>query len=224
MPIRLNLLAEAQAAEELRRRDPIKRAVWGAGLGIAVMLVWSSSLQVKSMLARSDLNRIGGQMSSRTNAYEAVLKNQHKAQEIQQKILALNRLSASRYLNGTLLNALQQSTVEDVRLVRVKAEQSYAIIEQTRAVTNEDRVVPGKPATSTEKIVVTLEGNDSSVSPGDQVPKFKQAVAINSYFQSMLGKTNEVHLKNMSAPQPSTSSGRPYVHFTLECRFPETTR
>ena len=27
MPIRLNLLAEAQAAEELRRRDPVKRAL-----------------------------------------------------------------------------------------------------------------------------------------------------------------------------------------------------
>ena len=32
MPIRLNLLAEAQAAEEARRRDPVKRAVWMAAL------------------------------------------------------------------------------------------------------------------------------------------------------------------------------------------------
>ncbi len=35
MPIRLNLLAEAQAAEEMRRRDPVKRALWLAGLIIA---------------------------------------------------------------------------------------------------------------------------------------------------------------------------------------------
>jgi len=27
MPIRINLLAEAQAAEDLRRRDPVKRSV-----------------------------------------------------------------------------------------------------------------------------------------------------------------------------------------------------
>ena len=32
MPIRLNLLAEAQAAEDLRRRDPVKRALWLARL------------------------------------------------------------------------------------------------------------------------------------------------------------------------------------------------
>ena len=33
MPIRINLLAEQQAAEEARRRDPVKRALWvGSGL------------------------------------------------------------------------------------------------------------------------------------------------------------------------------------------------
>ena len=28
MAIRINLLAESQAAEEMRRKDPVKRAVW----------------------------------------------------------------------------------------------------------------------------------------------------------------------------------------------------
>ena len=39
MPIRLNLLAEAQAAEEARRRDPVKRAIWLAALIIALMSI-----------------------------------------------------------------------------------------------------------------------------------------------------------------------------------------
>jgi len=42
MPIRLNLLAEAQAAEEARRRDPVKRAIWIGALLVSVVLVWSS--------------------------------------------------------------------------------------------------------------------------------------------------------------------------------------
>jgi hypothetical protein len=224
MPIRLNLLAEAQAAEELRRRDPVKRAIWGSGLAIAIMLVWSSSLQVKAMLARGELNRIGGQISSRTNAYAAVTARMRKIQDIQQRIQALDKLSANRFLNATLLNALQQCMVADVHLVRVKAEQTYSFAEQTKSVTNEDRVVPGKPATSTERIVVTLEGVDSAPIAGDQVGKFKQALAANSYFLSVLGKTNEVHLKSMSAPTIAAGAGRPSVLFSLECRYPEKTR
>ncbi|MGC3957234.1 MAG: hypothetical protein QM813_04480 [Verrucomicrobiota bacterium] len=52
MPIRLNLLAEAQAAEELRRNDPVKRALWVSVLLIALVLVWASSLQLKLIVAK----------------------------------------------------------------------------------------------------------------------------------------------------------------------------
>lgn len=224
MPIRLNLLAEAQAAEELRRRDPIKRALWGAGLAVAIMLVWSLKLQVQAMLAHSELNRIGGQISSRTNAYAAVTAKQHKAQEVQEKIQALDRLSADRFLNATLLNALQQSTVPDVHLVRVKAEQAYSFVEAVKASASEDKTIHARPATSTEKIVLTLEGVDTSPNAGDQVGRFKQAIAANSYFQSLLGKTNEVRLKSMSAPTLMPASGKLGVLFALECKLPEVTR
>ena len=47
MPIRINLLAEQQAAEELRRRDPVKRAIWVAGFFVVVVVVWSGYLQFK---------------------------------------------------------------------------------------------------------------------------------------------------------------------------------
>jgi hypothetical protein len=224
MPIRLNLLAEAQAAEESRRRDPIKRVLWGAGLIIAVMLVWSSSLQVRAMLARSEVSRLTGQMSSRTNAYSMVTAKLRKTQEIRQKLEALDKLSANRFLNATLLNALQQSTVDEVHLTRVKAEQTYSLIAETKSQTNEDRVISARPATSTEKIVVTLEGVDTSPNPGDQVGRYKQAISANPYFQSILGKTNQVQLKAMAAPVVSLTLGRSIVAFSLECRLPETTR
>ena len=57
MPIRLNLLAEQQAAEDLRRRDPVKRAIWVAGLIVGVMVIWSGRLQIKLMGAMSEVNR-----------------------------------------------------------------------------------------------------------------------------------------------------------------------
>lgn len=224
MPIRLNLLAEALAAEEVRRRDPVKRAMWIAGLLVALMLVWSSSLQLQAMISKNQLGRVEAQMNSHTNEYQMVLDNQKKSVEINQKLLALKSLSTNRLLNGNLLNALQQTTVEDVDLIRVKVDQIYAVTEAVKPRTNDNRVIPGKPSTITEKIVLTLEGNDSSPNAGDQVNKFKEAVAKHPYFQEKLGRTNEVSLKNLSAPTISPDSGRAIVLFSLECRFPEVTR
>ena len=60
MPIHLNLLAEAQAAEEERRRNPVKRAIWIAILFVVLILVWSSSLQLKAILIRSEVSRVWG--------------------------------------------------------------------------------------------------------------------------------------------------------------------
>src|SRR5579863_1279865 len=110
MPIRLNLLAEAQAAEDMRRRDPVKRAIWIGVLLLACMLGWSSSVQLKAMLANTELGRVEAQLNSHTNAYQQVLVHENKATEIRRRISSLKQLAAGRFLNGTLLNALQQTT------------------------------------------------------------------------------------------------------------------
>lgn len=225
MPIRLNLLAEAQAAEEARRRDPVKVAVWVAALAIVVILVWSSSLQLKAILMRSDLIHLEGQINSHTNEYQAVLEQQTKAADIKHKVESLRQLSASRLLQGTLLNALQKTTVDDVQLLRVRIEQTYSCVEGTKAHTNDDKVlIAGKPATSTERTLLTLEGIDSSANPGDQLNKYKDALAANAYFKQVLLKTNGISLKNLAPPQISTVTGKRGAVFTLECRYPDKTR
>ncbi|MCU0782626.1 MAG: hypothetical protein MUF81_00990 [Verrucomicrobia bacterium] len=224
MFIHLNLLAEAQAAEELRRRDPVKRALWLAGLLVSVMLVWSSSLQVKTMLVQRDLSRVENKIGSRTNEYQQVLDFQKKTADIEMKLGALHQLATNRFLNGTLLNALQQTTVENVQLLRLRADQSYLITEEVKAKKTESgRTFPARPATATEKIVLTLEAKDTAPNPGDQVNRFKEMIADHAYFQNALGKTNEVKLTTLSPPQ-SQPDGRAFVQFTLECRYPEKTR
>ncbi|HOX58273.1 MAG TPA: hypothetical protein P5205_14225 [Candidatus Paceibacterota bacterium] len=225
MPIRLNLLAEEQAAEAARRRDPVKRVIWLAALAIVLILVWSSSLQLKAMLIRSDVNQLEAQISSHTNQYLVVLDNQNQAAEINRKLAALRKLSATRLLNGTLLNALQQTTVEDVNLLRLRLEQNYNYVAGTKARTNEhNALIPGKPASSTEKIVVTLEGTDGSANSGDGLNKYKEALAINPYFKEALVRTNGISLKSLAPPQVSPRDGKRSVTFTLECRYPECTR
>ena len=218
MPIRLNLLAEAQATEDMRRRDPAKRVIWAAVLLIASMLVWSSSLFLKGMLANKDLGAVQIQMNTRTNQYQRVLDNQKQAAEIKMKLGALHQLATNRFLNGTLLNALQQITGEDVQLVHLKVEQIYVPVEETKPRSDSGKAVPPKRASVTEKIVVTLDGKDLSLS-GEEYDKFKDALASNPYFQSALGKTNGVTLKSFS-PDP----GKNFVQFTLECRYAEKKR
>ena len=225
MPIRLNLLAEARALEEMRRRDPVKRAIWIATLIICLMLVWSSFLQLKTTLASSDLSRVENQMNARTNAYKQVLDEQRRNLEIGERVGELRKLSANRLLYGNLLNALQHTTVDDVQLLRLRIDQSYSQTAFVKRSTNDDNVIfPGKPATATEHIVLTLEASDSSPNPGDQIGKFKQALATNPYFQKMLAKTNGITLKNLSAPQLSPGNGSVSVLFTIECRYPQITR
>jgi len=225
MPIRLNLLAEAKAAEEQRRRDPVKRAIWLGATLVSLMLAVSSYLQLRSTIAKGELSRVEGQLGARTNEYRQVLTSQRKLSEVKEKLAALNQLATNRFLNGTLLNALQQTTIDDVQLIRLRTEQSYALIEAVKPKTNDDeRITPGKPATATEHMQITLDATDGSANPGDQVNRFKEAVITNRFFRRTLVATNAISLKNLSAPQISPATGKACVLFTLEAHCPDKTR
>jgi len=225
MPIRLNLLAEAQVAEDLRRRDPVKRGIWLAALFLAVLLVLNSFLQLWVVADHSRLSGVEAQINSHTNAYQQVLDGRNKVAEINQRLNALHRLATNRFLNGTLLNALQQTTVDDVQLLQLHVDMAYACDPGTRSKTNDEGVlIKGRPATAAEHIKLILEGNDSSPNPGDQLNRFKRVLAENPYFKRSLLKTNGINLKSLSPPQVSPTTGRPCVVFTLECRYPEVLR
>lgn len=225
MPIRINLLAEAHALEDMRRRDPVKRTIWVGAILVLLMLAYSTKLQLNTMLRRAEVSRIEGQISTRTNEFKQVMSNQRALADCELRLKSLNQLACSRLLYGTLLSGLQQATVEDVQLVRCRAEQNYAFIEAVKPKTNTDnRISLGRPATVTERILLTLEGRDFAPNPGDQVNRFKQAVAEAPYFQNTLGKTNEVRLTSLTPPNPGGPGGKAFVMFTVECRFPEKTR
>jgi hypothetical protein len=223
MPIHINLLAEAQIAEDLRRRDPVKRAIYGGVFFIVLALVWSSSLQLAVVISKNDLAQVQSEITARTNAWQNVLADQKKVFSARAKIESLQKLTSSRFLQGNFLNALQQLDLTGVQLTRARVDQSYFNVQGVPNQTNNNHVILGHPASTTEKIVVSLDAKDISASPGDQVNKFKEAVAGQAYFKSILNKTNGVQLVSLSPPQ-NGSDGRPYVLFTLECDLPEQMR
>jgi hypothetical protein len=214
MPIHLNLLAETQAADELRRRDPVKRLIFAGMLVVVLILVWWSWLQLRVMVANANLSRVEAQIQSHTNAYQVVLVNEKKITEAKANLTALQKLANNRFLQGNLLNALQDATVPGVQLVRLVVSQTYVAAQGGNAKTN---------GPVTEKVVVSLDAQDLSSDPGDQVNKFKDVISQVPYFKSVLGKTNVIRLTNLSAPQ-ADPSGKPCVLFTLQCTYPDLIR
>jgi hypothetical protein len=217
MPIRINLLAEAQELEEMRRRDPVKRAIWAGVVIGAVLLSYSCWLQLRATVAGRDLHHIENQIGSRSNEFRLVVEGKKKLDEVDDKLLRLKQLAAYRMLNGTLLNALQQTTVDDVQLTRINTQHSYTFVEGTKSRTNEDRVIAGRPSTVTEKVVLTLEAKDTGTDSGSQVNRFKAAITDSPYFQPLLNRTNEVHMTKYEAQQVP-------VTFAIEIRFPDRMR
>jgi hypothetical protein len=229
MAIRLNLLAESQAAEETRRRDPVKRAMWVGGVLVGVMLAWSISLQGRAMVAKREVEKVERAMNVFTNDYRDVVANLNKVREVQSKVTALNNLARERFLHAPVLNALQRATMDDVQMLHYRTDQGYMPTEAVKPKTNDvGRVIAGKPATVTERITVFLDASDGSSNPGDQVTKFKEIVSGVPYVKELLGKTNSLSLKNLSQPMllpvPGSPLGKSCVMFTLETKLQEKTR
>jgi hypothetical protein len=233
MPIKVNLLAEAQIAEDLRRRDPVKRAIFAGSFLVVLALAWSSSLELEAVINKSELAHMQAQIQSRTNEWLAVVDNEKKISEEREKLSQLQKLSASRFLQGNFLNALQSLNYDGVELASVKVNQLYTSYTPPAAPPEASSDSPAPPARSraivapktevTEKIVLSIDARDVSPSPGDQVNKFKQSLAGQEYFKKTLSTTNGVQLTSLS-PLQTGPSGKAFELFTLECSLPPKTQ
>jgi hypothetical protein len=222
MPIRINLLAEAQALEEMRRKDPVKRAIWIGGFVVFSVLLWSATLQFKIIVARSEVSSTNLKWKDIEKQVTEVNDHRNRTRELESKLSALNQFTTNRVLWARTLDALQHTPVDGVQLVRFRSEQSFQLNEGARPAAPAAGAAAAKPATVTEKVVLTLEGKDYSPSPGEQVPRYKQSLVSVPAFASLLQKTNTVQLTSQSAPQ--TEQGRSFVAFGLQLFFEQKER
>jgi hypothetical protein len=225
MPITINLLAEAKLAEEQRRKDPVKRGIFIAAFIVFLVVLWSSTLQFKIIAARSELSRHNARWKEIEKSYQNAIDTRKRATDAQTKLVALQNLTTNRFLWGNALNAVQLTLngIEDVQVMRIKSDQAYQVNEEVRPRREGERLVPGRPGSSVERISITLDAVDRSTQPGGNVSRFKETIAGVPYFQSSLARTNGVLLTSLSAPQPGPN-GRSQVLFTLQCFFPEKVR
>jgi hypothetical protein len=224
MPININLLAEAQAAEELRRRDPVKRAVFIGISLVAVFFVWYAAVMALALEAKGTDTGVQTAIDSKTNAYGQVLLEQKSLDSAKAKLAALNKLQATRFLQGNLLNALQMATVNGVQLTGMSLDQNYFLQPGTDSQNNNGHTIPGRPASVTERITLRLDGRDYSAIPGNQINNFMGVIVKQDFFQHVLSKTNAIELTGPPSASQPDSNGKTFVTFSLQSQFPEKTR
>src|SRR5271170_1264606 len=158
MPIRINLLAEAQTAEELRRKNPVKRGIWIGSFLVCVVVMWIGNLQWKIILERHDYNTIEADWQTNAAKYSVVTNEQFKIMDVEQKLAHLDDLSTNRFLWAPVLNALQKSMVDQVQVTQLKGDQSFGHQDahDTGSGTNKQHF----PAAIVEKVSLSIEAKD----------------------------------------------------------------
>ncbi len=126
MPIRLNLLAEQQAAEEARRRDPVKRALWGGGFAVALVLLWAGSVQLKLSRVKAEMVGHEAHWKKVEPAFLQMSNDFRESGLIRRKLDALQRYSTNRFFWANTLNALQRVGDDKVRVVNLTGNIGFA--------------------------------------------------------------------------------------------------
>jgi hypothetical protein len=225
MAIRINLISEAQAEEEVRRKDPVKRGIVLGAILVFAVLVYVGSLQVKIMAEGGQLQNLQGKLSTHTNEYVHILTEKKQLEDVKTRLVALNKLAVERFLQANLLNCMAHTTVDGIQITHLSTEQYFEPVLEVKATTDRGRNIPAKPACSLERSKLIINAKDSSADPGnEQINKFRETLANSAYFQSQGITLNNILLKNLSSPQLDGETGKPYVLFSLECPYPDRAR
>jgi hypothetical protein len=225
MPIRINLLAEAQAAEDQRRKDPVKFAIMGAIFLVALMLGWVGLLQFQIMGKNKALAALNETAAKMGPEFRVVITNRARFNDATKKVQDLERYTYDRMTWANALNALQQcmtNAVENVQILRLRTEQQYVITPPTK-VGN-----AMKPGSALEKVKLYLDAKSFGKSGDDcynSYNKFREALAEFAYFKTNLVAGKGIRLENLAPPQTDpVDPTRMFVLFTLECQYPDRVR
>lgn len=221
MPIRINLLAEEQYLAEMRRRDPVKRAAWLGGFCVFLALLWWGWLLFQQHEAKSTLASHEASFQRIEKAAKETGEQIKKAGEIEKSIHSLNRMATNRVQWSACLNALQTCTVENIQVTRLHVEQTYNV---QAAVLSKERG-KSKPASSTERIVLTISARDYGRTEDENANKFKEKLLNHPWFKRYLAKDSPVTFKGFSNPTVEKDDpSKVFVAFTMECTFTEQVR
>jgi hypothetical protein len=219
--IRINLLAEEQAAEEMRRRDPVKRAIYVAGAVVMVMIFWVLSLQAKLVQSNRTVQAAESEWKKLEPEDKLIKTNLNLTGEIERKLVNLQRLSTNRFLWTAPLNALQFSLVPKLRVTEVVGKQNYTT---TPAKVDPNTKKEEKPATVTEKLLLTVKGDDFAPDSDGNHTKFMEAISKGPFFRDQLRRPDPFKSVERVRSPASAGENQRTATFSFDCQFPERVR
>lgn len=214
MPIRINLLAEEQHEAELRRRDPVKRAVTVAAVIVACVVGYYAWLLTQKGLKSAAVDK-NKQALTAIEADAAVAREALSGvTELEKRIHALNNLSTNRVLWGTFMNALQQVAMKEVPVSQFRVIQDYRI----------DRPPPqGKipmPATAIQQISVGITARDYGRPQQQLYNQFRQKMLGHEWLKEQLDEENGVTFEPFGTRTPDRNDpSRSFLPFTMKVNF-----
>ena len=216
-------MAEAQAAAEMRRKDPVKRGIWIASFLVLIVVIWIVKLQTDIMFENSRYNGIDAEWKSKVAKYTAVTNNQSKTLDIQKKLDALDNLQTNRFLWGPVLNALQKTVTDDVQVTRIRGAQAFSRENDSFIGSGASRrVIPGGEV---EKDSLYIDAKD--LKPGEQTyNKYKEVLCNYDFFVKRLGRKDGFVIDGTLGPLTvdPVDPSRQFVTFTLVSHFPDSRR
>lgn len=232
MPIRINLLAEAQAEEEQRRKDPVKRIILGAVGLVIVVVAWTGTLVMQAMARESDLTATKQKLEQLKPRHEQIKRNDLLAVEARQKIERLHYYATNRFLWAPVLNALAQvstnSFATNITFNRLQADQQFVELPAIKAVTNSTGQVltPARPEGIAERNRVLVDARDYGQEADNNYMKFQNAVIEAPFFKSLLDPRTPAVLNNLTlgAADPLQPGSRPFRTFVMQFQFAEKFR
>jgi hypothetical protein len=217
-------MAEAQALEEARRRNPVKLGIWIAGFGVALVGLWIAKVQMDIYFARNELVNLNAQWKAAEEKYNGVTAEKARIGAINGNISALDHLTTNRFLWGPVLNALQQSVVDQIVVTHVWGGQTYER-EPNKSIGAgaSQKTIPG--SANFEKVKMSIAGKDYSPS-AEGFKKYEDALNHVDYFAKVLGVREGFTIEGAPGPKFADAPGsqKEYRAFTLTNQFPAIRR
>jgi len=217
-------MAEAQALEEARRRNPVKLGIWVAGFVVALVGLWIAKVQMDIFFAKNRLNVLNAQWKADEAKYANITNQEARIIAVNGKIAALDHLHTNRFLWGSVLNALQQTVVDQVQVAHFWGLQTFEReAPKTIGAGATLKTIPG--SANFEKIKLSIAGKDYSPS-ADGYKNYEDALNHQDYLAKKIGGREGFTIEGAPGQkvQESPSSSREYRVFTLTNQLPDIRR
>ena len=224
MPIRVNLMAEAQALEEARRHNPVKLGIWIAGFFVALVALWSIKVQLDIYFAKNSLATLDTMWKANEASYNNVTNEQVLIATTTAKIAALDHLQTNRFLWGPVLNALQYTVVDQVQVTHIWGLQTIEREpSKTLGAGATQKTFPG--TANFEKVRLSIAGKDYSPLVSGY-KNYEDALNHFDFFAKIMGGRDGFTIEGAPGPKFADAPGSPreFRVFTLTNQLPDIRR